>query len=100
MIPQRKYVELPNQERLNHANFKGMNDRIKGEVITDKLSKDFEMLVQFMNVKSDLPSIGHSPLIELDFILKEIFEMATHIDQQWKDIQRVSNHQPRRPTSS
>ena len=54
-----------------------MNGGIKGEVIIDKLSEGFELLVQFMTVKSDLPAIGHNPLIELDVILKELFEMAT-----------------------
>ena len=73
LIPQSKYVELLNQERLNHVKFEGMNGGIKGEVIINKLSKDFELLVQFMTAKSDLPAIGHSPLIDLDVILKEIF---------------------------
>ena len=80
MIPERKYVKLLNQEILNHENFEGMNGAIKGEVIIDKLSDDFELLVQFMTIKSDLPAIGPSPLIELDVILKEIFEMATPTD--------------------
>ena len=47
----RKYVELMNQERVNHANFEGMNGGLKGEAIIDKLNEDFELLVQFMNVK-------------------------------------------------
>ena len=58
-----------------------MNGGIKGEVIIDKLCEDFEFLIQIMTVKSDLPAIGHSPLIELDVILKELFEMATPTDQ-------------------
>ena len=70
MIPERKYVKLLNQERLNHAKFGGINGVLKGEVIIDKLSEDFELLVQFMTLKSDLPTVGHSPLVELDVILK------------------------------
>ena len=83
-----------NQERVNHAKFEGMNGGLKGEVIINKLGEDFELLAQFMIFKLDLPSIGHSPLINLDVILKELFEMATPTDQQWKDIHRVSNHKP------
>ena len=82
MIPQKKYVKLLNQERLNHANFEGMNGGLKGEVIIDKRSEDFELLAQFMAVKLDLPTIVHNPLIELDVILKELFEMETPTDQQ------------------
>ena len=88
-----------NQERVNHANFEGMNGGIKGEVIINKLSEDFEPLAQFMTFKSDLRVIGHSPLIDLDVILKDLFEMATPTDQQWKDIHRVSNHHPGRLAS-
>ena len=51
MIPQRKYVKLLNHERINHATFEGMNGGIKGEVIIDKLSEDFELLVKFMTSK-------------------------------------------------
>ena len=60
-----------------------MNGGLKGQVIIDKLSEEFDLLGTLMTVKSDLPAIGHSPLIDLDVILKEIFEMATPIDQQW-----------------
>ena len=77
-----------------------MNGGIKGEVIINKINEDFVLLAQLRTVKSDLPIIGHSPLIDLDVLLKELFEMATPTDQQWKDIHRVSNHQPRRPASS
>ena len=77
-----------------------MNVGINRHVIIDKHSEYFELLVQFRNAKLDLPAIGHSPLIELDVILKELFEMATPTDQQWKDIHRVSNHQLGRPASS
>ena len=96
---QRKYVKLMNQARLNHANFEGMNGGIKGEVIINKLSEDFELLVQFMTIKSDISAIGHIPLIELDVIQSELFEMATPLDQQWKDIHRVRNHHLGRPTT-
>ena len=77
-----------------------MNGGLKGEVIIDKLSEGFELLVQFMTVKSDLPAIGHNPLIDLDVLLKELFEMATLIDQQCKYQHRLSNHHPGRPSSS
>ena len=100
MIPQKKYVELLQEERVNHENFEGMNGGIKGQVIIDKHNEDFELLETLMTVKSDLPAIGHSPLIDLDFILKELFEMATPTDKQWRDIHRVRNHHPGRITSS
>ena len=96
----RKYVELMNQERVNHANFEGMNGGIKRQVIIGKLSEDFELLETLMTAKLDIPTIGHTPLINLDVILKEIFEMATPTDQQWKDIHRVRNHLPGRLASS
>ena len=70
-----------NQKRVNHAKFEVMHGGLKGEVIIDKISEDFELLVQFMTVKSDIPVISHSPLIEQDVILKEIFEMETPTDQ-------------------
>ena len=50
-----------------------MNGGIKGQVIIDKHSEDFELLETLMTVKSDLPAIGHSPPINLDVILKDIF---------------------------
>ena len=53
-----------------------------------------------MTIKLDILAIGHSPVIELDAILKDIFDMETPTDQQWKDIHRVSNHQLGRPASS
>ena len=80
LIPQRKYVDLLQEEILNHANFEGMNGGIKEQVIIDKIGEEFELLETLMTVKSDLPSIGHSPLIDLDLILKDIFEMATPTD--------------------
>ena len=89
---QRKYDELMNEEILNHAKFNGMNGGLKGEIIIDKLNEDFELLVQFMTIKSDLHAIGHSLVIELDVILKELFEMATPTNQQWKNIHKVRNH--------
>ena len=100
LIPQRKYVELLNHTILNHAKFEGMNGGIKGQVIIDKINEEFELLETLMTIKQDLLAIGHSPLIDLDVILKDLFEMTTPIDQQWKDIHRVINHQPRRSTSS
>ena len=69
------------EERLNHANFEGINGGIKRQVIIDQLSKDFELLETLMTAKLDIPTIGHTPLINLDVILKEIFEMATPTDQ-------------------
>ena len=95
-----KYVELLYQERINDTKFEGMNGGLKGEVIIDKLNEDFELLETLMTVKSDLPAIAHFPLIDLDVILKELFEMATPTDQQWKYIHRVRNHHPGRPASS
>ena len=71
------------EEILNHANFEGMNGGIKGhgQVIINKISEEFELLETLMTVKSNLPAIFHSPLIDLDVILKELFEMATPTDQ-------------------
>ena len=89
-----------NQARVNHAKFEGMNGGIKGEVIINKLSKEFELLAQFKTVKSYLPTIRHSPLIDLDVLLKMIFEIPIPTDQKWKYIHRLSNHHPRRPASS
>ena len=77
-----------------------MNGEIKEQVIIDKIGKEFELLETLMTVKSDLPSIGHSPLINVDVILKDIFEMATPTDKKCKDIHRVRNHRPRRLASS
>ena len=77
-----------------------MNGGINGEVIIDKLSEEFELLAQFRTIKSYLPAICHRPLIDLDVLLKELFEMATLIDHQLKDIHRLSNHHPGRPSSS
>ena len=54
-----------------------MNGGIKGHVIIDKVNKDFDLLETLMTVKSHLPTIGHTPLIDLDVILKELFEMVT-----------------------
>ena len=59
-----------NQERVNHEKVQGMNGRLKGEVIIDKLNKDFELLAQFRTVKLDIHSIGHVPLIDMDVLLK------------------------------
>ena len=100
MIPQRKYVKLLLEERLIHAKFEGMNGGLKGQVIINKISEDFELLAQFMTLKSYLPTIGHSPMSELDFILKDLFEMATPTNKQQKYIHRVSNHHPGRPANS
>ena len=77
-----------------------MNGGIKEQVIIDKIGEEFELLETLMTIKLDLSAIGHSPLIDLDAIIKELFEMATPTYQQWKDIHRVSNHHPGRPTSS
>ena len=77
-----------------------MNGGIKGHVIIDKVNKDFDLLETLMIVKSHLPTIGHTPLIDLDVILKELFEMATPTNQQWKDIHRVRNHHLGSPPSS
>ena len=69
-----------------------MNGGIKGEVIIDKLNEDFELLTQFTTVKSDLLAIGHSPMIELDVMLNDLFEISTPTDQQWKYMHRMINH--------
>ena len=100
MIPQGKYVEMLNQKRLNHANFKGMDGGIKGEVIVGKPNDEFDLLTQFRVIKSSLPVIGHSPLIDLDVSLKEMFEMEIVTDQLWKDIHKFGSQQLARVSSS
>ena len=59
-----------------------MNGDIKGQVIIDKINEDFELLSQFRTIKSYLPTIGHSPLIDLDVLLKELFVMTTPTNQK------------------
>ena len=89
LIPQGKYLELLNQERVNHAKFEGMDGGINGEVMVSKLSEDFELLTQFRMIKSILPAISHNPLIDLEVVLKELFEMTIPTDQIWEDIHRM-----------
>ena len=77
-----------------------MNGGMKGEVIVIKLNDDFELLTQFRMIKSSLPAIGHSPLIDLDVSLKEMFEMEIVTDQLWKDIHKFGSQQLARVSSS
>ena len=90
MIPWGKYIELLNQERLNHAKFESLDGGIKGEVIVGKLGDDFELIMtQFKMIKSSLPVIGHTPLIDLDFFLKEMFDMEIPTYHLWKEIHKL-----------
>ena len=91
MIPQSKYIELLNQEKLNHAKFEGMDGGLKGEVVVIKINKDFELLTQFLMITPSLPTISHNPLIEMDVVLEEAFEMMIPTYQLWEDIHRLSS---------
>ncbi len=45
LIPHDKYVELLNQVRAYHSKFDGLHKGLKGEIIVNKLSDDFELLI-------------------------------------------------------
>ena len=80
LIPQGKYLELLNQERMNHAKFEGMDEGIKGEVSLNKLNEEFELLNQLWMITSSLPAVIHNPLIDLYVVLKYLFEMTIPTD--------------------
>ena len=100
LIPQGKYLELLNQERVNHAKFEGMDGGIKGGVVVNKLSEEFELLNQLRMITYILPTIIYNPLIDLEVVLKELFEMTIPTDQLWEDIHRLSSQRLAGATSS
>ena len=53
-----------------------MDGGIKGEVAVSKLSEGFELLTQFRMITSSLPIVNHNPLIDMDVVLKDMFEMT------------------------
>lgn len=59
------YNILLTQVRMDHSKFEDTEKRLKGEVIINKLSNDFNVLDQFQLIKSNLPSIYISSCVQL-----------------------------------
>ena len=86
LITESLYVESLIKARVDHAKFQDMVKGLKGEVLIGKLKDDFELTVMFKSIKSSMPIVTHDPLIELDVMLKEMWDAKIPTDAGWKEI--------------
>ena len=64
LISKDDYDTLLSQVRLDHSKFENMEKGLKGEVIVNNLTDDFDVLGQFQVIKSNLPPIYFTSCVE------------------------------------
>ena len=83
------YFYLLSQIEMDHSKFDNLEKGLKGEIIVNKLFDGFELFLLFRRIKSNIPSVTHGPLIELDVLTKEMIDLEIPLDIEWKEIERV-----------
>ena len=53
------------------------------------LTKDFQILDQFKDVKNMLPPISYISCFELEVMLKEMFDFKIISEECWKQVERL-----------
>ena len=62
------------QARMDHSKFEDMDKNLKGEVVVDNLSDDFDILAQIKMIKENSPAISISSCVELQVMVREMME--------------------------
>ena len=70
LLSKEEYNALLTQARMDHSKFEGLEKKLKGESIVNKLSNDFDILAQFKMIKSNSPFLSISPCVELQILVR------------------------------
>ena len=84
MISQEHYLTLLTQARIDHSKFEGLKKGLDGRSLVQRLSDDFEILIQFREIKIGLPPISYTSFIELEVLIKEMLDYEVLSQNQWK----------------
>lgn len=83
------YNTLFTQIRMDHSKFEDIEKGLKGEVIINNLSNDFNILDQFQVIKSNLPLISISSCVELQVLLREVMDYEIPSQSCWDQVKKL-----------
>ena len=86
LIPHEIYHALLSQQRNEDSKFKELEKNLKGHVIVDKLSDDFDLLIQFKIILKNLPPLSYAQYIELEVLTKEMLDYEYLIATKWANV--------------
>ena len=69
---------------MDHSKFEGLKRGIDGNTLVEKLMDDFEILIQFKEIKAGLPPISYTSCIELEVLIQEMSNYEMTSQSQWK----------------
>jgi len=75
--------------RMDSSKFNELPGILSGPTIFDKLSDDFRILHQFRNLREFFPPMSYTQCIDLEILLKEMFDDEMLIEDHWKQIERL-----------
>lgn len=70
MIPQETYHSLLSQQMNENSKFKEMEKNLNGHVNVNKLTDDFNLLIQFKGILNSLPPLSYAQYIDLEVLMK------------------------------
>lgn len=86
LIPQEAYQALLAHQRNEDSKFKELDKHLKGHVIVDMLTDDFELLFQFRSILENLPPLSYSQYVEMEVITKEMLDYEYPTTTQCENI--------------
>ena len=76
---------------MDNSKFEDLKRGLDGRLLVERLSKDFEILIQFKEIKIGLPSISYTPSIDLEVLIKKMLDYEFASQSQWKEVYRLGN---------
>jgi hypothetical protein len=75
-----KYNSLLTQCIMDHYKFDGLEENLKGPILVEYLTTDFEILNQFKTVNIGLPTMSYATCIDIEILIKEMMDYEIPFD--------------------
>lgn len=75
--------------RMDSSKLNKMPGTLSKSTVFDRLSDDFRILHQFRNLREFITSMSYTHCIELEILLKDMFDYEMLTKEQWKQVGRL-----------